>query len=207
VSEEEAGGAELPPPPGMDIETGEVTDPDALAHALGNPPPGLPGQTGLQRMRKQRQILETPAQVEEALVAELRKLDLASERFAEVRKLLHGYYTPGGDYVAGTEFEYQEEYDLQVRDLYDKCHAQGAYEGGEKTRWPGEDVRTSIVNEHITQEHREKLSALKGELKTLETYITICKTRLMGLSTLLSYHKEGMKMAGHPQWQPKEFTS
>jgi hypothetical protein len=190
------GEGEVQFPAGMDPATGEIVDPLALQQALAALPAESPAAMSLARKRsEQPQPLETADEVYEAVRGELRRMELAAARMAEVRKLLYGWYTEDGDYVAGAEFEYQEVYDTQVRDLFDRCHGQGQYEGQDKLRWPGEDVRTSIVNEHIPQDMREKIKALKGEMKTLEAYVNICKARMTGLVTLLSFHKEEMKMA------------
>lgn len=181
-------------PPGVD-EHGQIVDQEALKRSLMAMPPGVPGQKGLAALRKEQVPLETATEVYSALKQELRKLELAGERMAELRKLLHGYYTPEGDYVAGAEFEYREEYDEQVRDLYNRCNDTSVAKS-DRPRWPGEDVRESIVNEFISEDSRQKLSALRGEMKALESYINVLKARAIGLSTLLAYHKEEMKMSG-----------
>lgn len=179
---------------GVDPETGEVIDPDALKGSLLPAPRGMPGHEGLAAARRRRTALDTPQEVYSSIQAEVRKMELAGERMGELRKLLHGFYLDDGSYVAGVEFEYAEVYDEQVRILYFKCNDESIPKA-ERPRWPGEDVRKSIVNEHIPEEKRQKLEALKGEMKTLENYIKVCNGRMTGLVTLLAYLKEEARMA------------
>lgn len=193
---QEGGAAEgLVAPPGVDPDTGEVIDPIALRESLLPQSPEMPGSAGLAAKRQEKQNLETGDQVYASLVKEVRKLELAGERTAEIRRALHGWYLPDGTYVTGAEFEYAETYDEQVRALYERC-MDATVKKEDRPKWPGEDVRTSIVNEHIEKEKREKLAALRGEMKALETYITVVKARITGLVTLLSYQKEEMRNQG-----------
>lgn len=184
-------------PPGVDPATGEVIDPQALRDSL-LPSSRSPANQSLGVLRKGgTAALSTGTEVYEHIRAEVRKLELAQARIAEVRKGLHGWTDDRGNYIAGAEFEYAEVFDVKVRDLYFACNDMDVPKE-KRPKWPGVDVRESIVNEHIPKEMRQRLASLKGEMKTLEMYINVCRARMTGLVTLLAYHKEEMKMSGFP---------
>lgn len=174
---EDAGGLQ----PAYDPKTGE----EIQVNPERNPPPAL---RSLIAARSSMPKLDTPQAVETELQRELWKLEVVGRRLTEVQQMVHGYYTPNG-YVAGAEFEYAEEYDQQIRTLYDECHDL-AIPKEDRKKWPGEDVRTSIVNKNIPKEKRERRSALKGELKSLEEYRRITEARANGLQSLLAFRRE-----------------
>lgn len=155
------------------------------------PPPALRGHlVARQSMPK----LDTPEAISAELERELWKLEVVGRRLTEVRQLVHGYYTASG-YVAGVDFEYAEVYDRLIRKLYGECHDTQVPKENRK-KWPGEDVRTSIVNADIEKEFRERKQALKGELLSLEEYRRITESRANGLQSLLGYRRDTLRLEG-----------
>lgn len=138
--------------------------------------------------------LDSPEAVDAEIQRELYKLELLGQRLTELRLMKHGYYDGEGTYVPGADFEYAEKFDERVRVLYYDCNDMSKPKD-ERPKWPGEDVRESIVNKDIPKEKREHKAALDGELKSLTEYRMITSDRLSGLQSLLGYRKEEAKAA------------
>ena len=138
--------------------------------------------------------LDSPEAVDAEIQRELYKLELLGQRLTELRLMKHGYYTPQNEYVPGADFEYAESYDEQVRTLYYDCNDLEKPKD-QRPKWPGEDVRASIVAKDIPLEKRQHKAALDGEIKSLTEYRLITSDRLSGLQSLLGYRKEEAKAA------------
>jgi hypothetical protein len=172
----------------VDPESGEVVKikPDLPA------PPALRAQIAL---RQGMPKLDTAVAVYAELERELWKLDLLGRRLTEVHMLIHGYYTDDGDYVAGAKFEYANEYDKLVAKLYaDSNDTKVPKEN--RPKWPGQDVRTSLVNQQMDPKFLQRMEALEGERKSLLEYRRITEQRASSLQSLLAFRREEAVMAG-----------
>lgn len=189
------------PPPGVDPRTGEITDPDKLAQHIGpepTPPASLraisrarpPGTSGAENAYPK---LDTMEAVVAEINRELRKMELIGDHIIAKRQEFDGYYTDAGNFVAGVAFEYQEEFDTQIRKLYANCHDPEVPKD-KRPKWPGEDVRESLVNEYVTKELRQRRAALKADIDSLREFRMLTQSRLNGLQSVLGYRKEQAKL-------------